>query len=303
MIDLSTELAGVKLKNPTVLSSGILGTSASVLKRVVKSGAGAVITKSIGPVENAGWKNPVVIEFEAGLLNAVGLPSPGYKNMSEELSALKKLDVPWIASVYAGSVDEFVEVTSFVDEYNPAMIELNLSCPNTKFYGQVFGKDPEKVFEVVSAVKDNVNGLVMPKLTPNTNDISLIARKCEEAGADAISAINTVGPGMLIDINSRKPILSFKSGGVSGPAIRPIAIHSVYSIYENVSIPILGIGGVSKGEHALEMLMAGASAVGIGSGVYYEGINVFEKVNHSLKKLMEERGFSKIKEVIGVAHE
>jgi dihydroorotate dehydrogenase (NAD+) catalytic subunit len=166
----------------------------------------------------------------------------------------------------------------------------------------VFGKSPELVSELISEVKKCTAIPIMPKLTPNCDDIGEIAVACEKAGADMISAINTVGPGMVIDIDARKPLLNFKTGGVSGPAIKPIAIRCVYDIYERVKIPILGIGGVSSGKDAIEMLMAGASAVGIGSAVYYDGIEVFSKINKEIEKWMKENKIKSIKEIIGVAH-
>ncbi|MCD6414966.1 MAG: dihydroorotate dehydrogenase [Candidatus Diapherotrites archaeon] len=301
---LETKIAEVRLRNPTVLASGILGTSAAILKRVASSGAGAVTMKSIGPEPRAGHNNPTVLSYGPGLINAVGLPTPGYKNMSEEWEQLADLEVPVIASIYGGSIDEFVEVARFVAGKKPAIIELNISCPNTKKHGQVFGFEPDVAGEVVSRVKGVTEEIpVMPKLSPNTPKLKEVAKACEDAGADAISAINTVGPGMVIDVNTAKPVLDFKTGGLSGPAIKPIAVRCVYDIYEVVDLPIVGIGGVSTGRDAAEMIMAGAVSVGIGSGVYYRGIDVFKKVCDELEGFMEERGYKTIKEMVGLAHE
>mgnify|MGYP006282194699 CR=1 FL=1 len=301
---LETELAGIKLENPTVLSSGILGTSASIIKRVADSGAGALTLKSIGPKPREGHNNPTVLAYESGLINAVGLSSPGYKNMEEEWEQLKQIKKPIIASVYGGSIEEFVEVTEFVADKKPSMIELNISCPNSKKHGQLFGFDPEIAGEVVSKTKD-VCGKVplMPKLTPNTPKLKQIAKACEKSGADAISAINTVGPGMLIDVYTGKPILHFKTGGLSGPAIRPIAVRCVYDIRSSTSLPILGIGGIVDGKDAIEMMMAGASAIGIGSGVYYRGTEVFGDVCFEIEEFMKSEGYSSIKQLVGKAHE
>jgi len=304
--DVSVDFCGVKMRNPTVLASGILGTSAAILKRVYhEGGAGAVITKSIGPVDRAGWNNPTVIEFDAGFLNAVGLPSQGVENARKELEELRDSKIEWFASVYAGSVEEFVSVSEKCIAFsNAPVLELNLGCPNTKEHGMAFGKDPKVAFDVVSRVKNAVGSKtkVMPKLTPNVNDIAPIAKACEEAGADAIEAINTLA-GMAIDVNTGKPILSFKTGGVSGPAIRPVAVYSVYTIRKATQLPILGVGGISKTEHALEMMMAGANAVGIGTGVYYEGIGVFSKVSEGIRSFLEEKGFSSVKQIVGIAQE
>lgn len=301
---LETEIAGVQLKNPTVLASGILGTSAALLKRVANSGAGAVTMKSIGPEPREGHNNPTVISYGPGLMNAVGLPTPGYRNMEEEWEQLSDLPVPLIASIYGGSIEEFVEVAEFVAGKKPAIIELNISCPNTKKHGQIFGFDPDIAGKVVSKVKEVTGKIpVMPKLSPNTPKIKEVAKACEDSGADAISAINTVGPGMIIDINTAKPVLHFKTGGLSGPAIKPIAIRCVYDIYGTVELPILGIGGMLTGRDAVEMLMVGASAIGIGSGVYYRGVDVFRKVCDELESFMKENGYRKIFDLVGLAHE
>jgi dihydroorotate dehydrogenase (NAD+) catalytic subunit len=304
MVMLDTKLASVRLKNPTVLPAGILGTTASILNRVSKSGAGAVTTKSIGPKPRAGHNNPTVLARETVVMNAVGLPTPGYKNMQEEWQELEKLKVPVIASVYGFTLKEFVEVSEFVASKKPSMIELNISCPNTQKKGMVFGCDPVAAGKIVSSVKE-VTGKIplMPKLTPNTPLLKQVARACEDAGADALAAINTVGPGMIIDVNTAKPVLAFKTGGLSGPAIKPIAVRCVYDVSEATDLPILGIGGVTTGEDAAEMLAAGASAVGIGSGVYYRGINVYEKVCSELEEFMKARGYKSVKQMVGKAHE
>jgi dihydroorotate dehydrogenase (NAD+) catalytic subunit len=303
-MELNTRLAGVKLKNPIVLASGILGTSASLLKRVELCGAGAVTLKSIGPEERLGHNNPTVISYGMGMLNAVGLPSPGFKNMDEEWKELKQLKVPIIASIYGSSIKEYAMVAAGVAKYRPAMIEINISCPNSEKHGMVFGTCPETSAKVVEAVKNAAGKIpIMPKLTPNCNDIIAVAKACEEAGADAIAAINSVGPGMIIDLEAKKPVLHYKTGGVTGPAIKPIAVRCVYDIYRNVKIPILGIGGITYGTDALEMMMAGASAVGIGSGVFYRGIEIFSLVNQEMQKKMKELGYSKLSHVIGACHD
>ena len=303
-MDLSVSFCGAKMRNPTVLASGFLGVNVEMLKRVVEEGAGAVTFKSIGPRVKSGHRNPTVLAYEWGMINAVGLPSSGYKDMEGELARMKEVKAPVFVSIYGASVEEFCEVAEAVAEYKPAVIELNVSCPNTKAEGMVFGCSEKLTAEVVSAVK-NVTGKVpvMPKLTPQALNIAGVAKACEEAGADAIAAINTVGPGMLINIEARKPVLDYKRGGISGPAIRPIAVRCVYDIYEAVDLPILGMGGVTEGRDVVEMMQAGASAVGIGSGVYYRGIEVFSKVCEEMKIWMSENGYKNIKELVGAAHE
>jgi dihydroorotate dehydrogenase (NAD+) catalytic subunit len=304
LVDISVSFCRAKMRNPTVLASGFLGVNIEMLKRVVEEGAGAVTFKSIGPRMKSGHRNPSVLAYEWGVINAVGLPSPGYKDMEGELARIKEVGAPVFVSIYGASVEEFCEVAEAVAKYKPAAIELNVSCPNTKAEGMVFGCSEKLASEVVGAVKD-VSGSVpvMPKLTPQALDIGKVAKACEEAGADAIAAINTVGPGMLINIEARKPVLDYKKGGISGPAIRPIAVRCVYEIYEAVDIPILGIGGVTEGRDAIELMQAGASTVGIGSGIYYRGIDVFRKVCDEMKIWMGENGYKNVKELVGAAHE
>jgi dihydroorotate dehydrogenase (NAD+) catalytic subunit len=292
------------MRNPTVLASGFLGVNIEMLKRVVQEGAGAVTFKSIGPKVKSGHRNPTVLAYEWGVINAVGLPSSGYKDMENELARIKEVKAPVFVSIYGASVEEFREVAEAVAKHKPAVIELNISCPNTKAEGMVFGCSEKHSAEVVAAVKEVAGNVpVMPKLTPQALDIAGVAKACEEAGADAIAAINTVGPGMLINIEAKKPVLDYKKGGISGPAIRPIAVRCVYEIYEAVDIPILGIGGVTEGRDAIEMMQAGATAVGIGSGIYYRGIDIFSKVCEEMKIWMRENGYKDVKKLIGVAHE
>ena len=302
MVDLSTSIAGVKLRNPTILSSGILGTSHDLIKRVFENNAGAATIKSIGPKPRDGNNNPSVIDFGHGLLNAVGLPGPGYKNMDMEFNELAKIKEPIIWSIYGSSIEDFVKITKYILRYKPKIIELNISCPN-KENGMLFSQDKKSAANVTKSVKQVAEKIiVIPKLSPNVTNIVEIAYACEKAGADAINAINTV-QGMVINIDAKKPVLYYKKGGMSGPAIRPIAVRCVYDIYEHVKIPIIGTGGITNGRDAIEMIQAGASAVGIGSAVYYHGINVFGNIVNEIKEWMQENNHGSIKELIGVAHE
>jgi len=302
MLDLSTSIAGIKLKNPTILSSGILGTSPELIKRAFENNAGAATIKSIGPKPRDGNNNPTVIDFGHGLLNAVGLPSPGYKNMDMEFNELSKIKEPVIWSIYGNSIEDFVEITKYILKYKPKMIELNISCPN-KENGMLFSQDKECAADVTRKVKQVAkDSLVVPKLSPNVSNIAEIAYACEKAGADAITAINTL-QGMVINIDAKRPVLHYKKGGISGPAIRPVAVRCVYEIYEKVSIPIIGTGGIMNGRDAVEIIQAGASAVGIGSAVYYHGIGVFGSIINEIKEWMQENNHNSIKELIGIAHE
>ncbi len=301
MLDLSTSIAGVKLKNPTILSSGILGTSPDPIKRAFENNAGAATIKSIGPEPRNGNNNPSVIDFGHGLLNAVGLPGPGYKNMDVEFNELSKIKEPVIWSIYGNDIKDFVNITKYILKYNPKIIELNISCPN-KENGMLFSQDKKSAANVTKSVKNAAEKtIVIPKLSPNVTNIVEIAVACEKAGADAINAINTM-QAMVINIDAKKPVLHYKKGGMSGPAIKPIAVRCVYDIYENIKIPIIGTGGITNGRDAIEMIQAGASAVGIGSAVYYRGINVFGKIVNEIKEWMQENDYNLIKELIGIAH-
>ncbi len=299
---LATDFLGIHLKNPLVLAAGLLGTNASILKRVAASGAGAVTMKSIGPKPRAGNPNPTIISFGDVVMNAVGLPSPGYMNLDREWEGLKGIKVPLFASFYAGSVGEFAEVAEAIVPHKPALLDVNIGCPNTKSHGAIFGKDPKVAAKVVTAVKE-VSGKipVMPKLPPSDNALE-VAKACVDAGADAIAGFNTWGPGMVIDINTRKKVLGFGTGGVSGPAIRPLMVKKIYDLYEAVDVPVVAVGGITTGRDAIEAIMAGASMVEIGSGTIYRGMDVFAKVAAEMESWMRENDVKSIKELVGSAH-
>ncbi len=298
---MQTKFLGTLLTTPLVLASGVLGNNKAILERVHENGCGLVTMKSIGPAPRDGHKNPTVIDLGQGMINAVGLPTPGYLNMEAEWTELAKRNFPVNASIYGGSVEEFVEVAKFVSDQGPDFIELNISCPNSDQHGMIFGVNAISSHEVVSAVKKVIDVPLIAKLTPAATDIGAIAKACEEGGADAICAINTAGPGMVIDIESRTPVLAFKKGGLSGPMIKPIAVRCVYDIYNAVSIPILGLGGICTGEDAVEIIMAGASLVGMGSAVRYRGLTVFNKVNKELDKWLLDHNTT-IDQIRGAAH-
>lgn len=298
---MTIQFLGKILKNPMVLASGILGNSYDILERVHENGCGLVTMKSIGPEPRDGHKNPTVIDLGHGMINAVGLPSPGYLNMENEWNDLEKRDFPLIASIYGGSVREYQMVAEFVSSKKPDFIEINISCPNSEKHGMIFGVNPKSSHDVVSAVKKVINVPLIVKLTPQALDIGDIARACEDAGADAICAINTVGPGMVIDIESKMPVLAFKKGGLSGPMIKPVAIRCVFDIYKAVKIPIIGLGGITTGKDAIEIIMAGASLVGIGSAVRYRGMDVFQKVTLEMETWLRDHDLS-MEEIIGAVH-
>ncbi|RLC25155.1 MAG: dihydroorotate dehydrogenase [Deltaproteobacteria bacterium] len=299
---MTLKFLGIKLKNPMVLASGVLGNSKDILERVHENGCGLVTMKSIGPEPRDGHNNPTVIDLGCGLINAVGLPSPGYLNMENEWKDLEKRDFPIIASIYGGSVREYQMVAEFVSLKKPDFIEINISCPNSEKHGMIFGVNPQSSHDVVAAVKKVINVPLIVKLTPQALNIGDIAKACEDAGADAICAINTLGPGMVIDIEAKMPVLSFKKGGLSGPMIKPVAIRCVFDIYKAVDIPIIGLGGITTGEDAIEMIMAGASLVGIGSAVRYRGIDVFQTVSDEMEAWFLDHHCS-LDDIKGAAHE
>jgi dihydroorotate dehydrogenase (NAD+) catalytic subunit len=221
--------------------------------------------------------------------------------MENEWAELENRNFPIIASIYGGSVDEYRRVAEYVSAKKPDFIEINISCPNSEQHGMIFGINRESSRDVVSAVKSVISIPLIVKLTPQAPDIADIAKTCEDAGADAICAINTVGPGMVIDIESGRPILAFKKGGLSGPMIKPIAVRCVFDIYKAVSIPIIGLGGIMTGEDAIEMIMAGASLVGIGTAVRYRGIDVFQKVADEMDAWLKSHNLSHT-DIKGAAH-
>lgn len=302
--NLATELCGIRIRNPTILASGILGVSRSLLSEVIKNGAGAVTTKSISFEPREGHKNPTVIAFEAGMMNAVGYSNPGAANAKKEFTGLKKMGVPVFASVIGQETEDFVKVIDELKDLEFAAIEIPLSCPHTPGFGTLAGQDtPEKTLEITRTVVRHSKLPVFVKLSSITRNIGEVAHAAEKAGASAITAVNTMGPGMVINIDAKKPVMGFKIGGISGPALKPVAVRCVYDIYESVKIPIIGTGGILTGKDAIEMMMAGAKAVGIGSGVHYRGMDVFRKVCSEMNEWMGKNGYENLDEIVGAAHD
>ena len=301
MVDITTKIANIQLKNPTILASGIMDEDAGTIKRIINSGAAAIVTKSIGLTAKEGYPNPTVIELKHGILNAMGLPNPGIENYREEITQLTNQKTPIISSIYAKNTKEFKILAKKMQDYNVDAIELNLSCPHAKHYGLEIGSEPKNVKKITNEVKQITKIPIFVKLSPNVTNIIKLAQSAQEGGADAIVAINTV-KAMKINLTLKMPILSNQIGGYSGEAIKPIGIRCVYEIAKNTEIPIIGVGGITTGEDAIEYLMAGASAVQIGSGVYYEGIDVFTKVCTEIKKWMKQNNYNKLSEIVGVVH-
>lgn len=297
---LATEIAGLRLANPVMLASGVLGLSESSLRRVADAGAGAVVTKSVGLEPREGYLNPTVVQAECGLLNAMGLPNPGVHYFCEELRRAE-LNVPIIMSVYGFSSEDFAEVAGVAVKAGVDALELNLSCPHVEETGAEIGHDPELVADVVERVKARVDMPIFVKLTPNVADIVGVAKAAVESGADAITAINTVRA-MAIDIETAQPVLANKIGGLSGAAIKPVAIRCVYEIYQGVDVPVIGCGGISTWRDAVEFMLAGASAVQVGTAVAFEGLEVFRSVTKGIEAYLKEKGFGRVEEIVGLTH-
>lgn len=306
MNPLRTRLGKVTLESPLVLASGVLGLTASSLARIAAMGAGAVTTKSFGMEPRAGHKGPSVLAWEHGILNCVGLANPGVEAMIEEIRAYKARSyAPLIASVFGRTTEEFGLVTARAAEAEPAMIEANVSCPNVAAeFGRPFGTDVASCAAVTRAVKAAAGSIpVSIKLTVNCPDIATVARVCEDNGADAITAINTIGPGMIIATEVRRPALSNLTGGVSGPAIFPIALRAVWEIRRRTSLPIIGTGGVTTADEAVQMLMAGASAIGIGSAVSWRGLEVFTTIADGIRTFLRTHEVGSVTDLVGCAHD
>jgi dihydroorotate dehydrogenase (NAD+) catalytic subunit len=300
--NISVTIGSLRLKNPTMLASGIMDEDAGSVQRMINGGAGAIVTKSIGMHPRDGYPNPTILELPHGLLNAMGLPNPGIELYTEEIRKLQKSPVPIIGSIFGANTKEFSILAEKMEHYGTAAIELNISCPHAKNYGQEVGCDPELVQRIITSVKEHVHIPVYVKISPNVTSIIDIAKAAERGGADAIVAINTV-KAMKIDLETMRPILANRMGGYSGAAIKPIGIRCVYDIAEHVAIPIIGVGGITTGEDVIEYIMAGASAVQIGSAVYYRGVDVFKKICIEIDQWMISHSYKKISELRGVAHQ
>jgi dihydroorotate dehydrogenase (NAD+) catalytic subunit len=307
-MDFSVDLCGVKLENPLVLASGVLGTSADLLARMANEGAGAVTCKSVCLEPREGHKNPICLDWGKGIINAVGLPGVGAEKGSEMIiQAAEKIDflklkTPIIASIFAGTADDFVKTAIKILQGNPKILELNISCPNVHSeFGESFTSSPKAAASVVEAVREVCKIPLFVKLGPMVPSIVTIAKAVVDAGADGITAINTV-PGMVIDLDSGKPLLSNKIGGVSGYAIKPVAVRAVYEIKKAMpDIPVIGTGGITNGLDAAEILLAGADAVGISAALYYKGVAAFNDIQKELAGFMMNKGYKNLSQFRGLA--
>jgi dihydroorotate dehydrogenase (NAD+) catalytic subunit len=286
-----------------MLAAGILGLSPESLLEAAENGAGAVVTKSVGLKSRVGYANPAVVQVDGGLLNAIGLANPGADYFAEEIRSLKKrkLAVPLIASVFGFSTEEFAQAAEILAKAGTDAVELNVSCPHVEKTGSEIGQDPVLVREVVAAVRSAVKKPVVVKLTPNVADVVEIAEAAVKGGADAVAAINTLR-GMAIDVETAQPILANKIGGLSGAAIKPVAVRCVYEIYEAVKVPVIGCGGVSGWRDAVEFMLAGASAVQIGTAIASEGLGVFKSITKGIDAYVLKKGLRSVRDIVGLSH-
>lgn len=304
-MNLSVTFCGIEFPNPLVLASGYLGVTGASLANCVKNGVGGVTSKTLFLEERKGHPNPTVLTFPGGMINAVGLSGEGIKNARHEFEQYKRLapENPIIGSIGGKNVKELVKCAEIMASYPVDMLELNFSCPNVDDeMGRPFACDTGLTGEATKAVRKVTKKPISVKVSPNVPDVGLIAQAAEANGADAITAVNTMGPGMLIDIQLRRPTLSNKVGGVGGMAIYPIALRCVYEIYQKVKIPIIGTGGIIKGADAIAMLMAGASLLGIGSAIAYYDLKAFDMIMEKIREFIKVEGFTDVLELVGLAH-
>ena len=296
---LSTSIGTLTLERPTILASGILGISLDIFERLYRSGAGAVVTKSLSKEPWDGYVNPTIFSVKGGgWLNAVGLANPGATEFSNMIS--KSHEVPIIVSLVGSTEDDFDFMVKQFENCKISAYELNLSCPHVAKVGLEVGDDVELVKKIVKNVKSNTNVPVIAKVgLGTTNYLDTVGAACE-AGADGITAINTIRA-MAIDVETQKPILSNKIGGLSGTPIKPIAVRCVYEISSKFDVPIIGCGGISTWQDAVEFILAGASAVQFGSVLGEHWTEVFAEINNGIKNYMDKNGYSKMSEMIGNA--
>ena len=302
MTDMKVNLCGVELKNPIITASGAFGYGMEYNEMYPIEKLGGISCKGTTLNERQGNPGPRIAETPAGMLNSVGLQNPGSEAfINTYLPWLRQRDITVIANIAGHSLDEYREVARRVSDANVDLVELNISCPNVKEGGMSFGTSCESVELVVSEVRKVCNRPLIVKLTPNVTDIGAIAQAAEAAGADALSLINTI-TGMRIDIRTRRPILRNNIGGMSGPAVFPVAVRMVREVYKKVNVPIIGMGGVSTWEDAAEMMMAGASAIQVGAALFRDPYAPL-KIIAGLEQFANEQGLKSITELTGTVEE
>jgi len=297
---LNTTIAGLNLKSPIILASGILGVSHSSMKRIIDMGAGAITTKSIGPRPRKGYKNPSIIELYPGtFINSVGLANPGIDYFIEEIKKIKNYKFPLIVSIFGDSTESYIDVAKKAEEAGADGIEINISCPHAEVSS--IGIDENLTYSTVNSLKKEIRAPLFVKLNPNVTDITKIAIAAENGGADAVVAINTLAA-MKIDIHTKRPLLSHGSGGLSGEAIHPIAVKKVYDLYKALKIPIIGCGGISSWQDIVEFVLTGASAVQLGT-ILYKGIEIIKDLVLGLEQFLEQNSYQSLNDLRGLAHD
>lgn len=292
------KLAGVTLKNPVMTASGTFGSGAEYAEFVDLNKLGAVVTKGVASVPWEGNPTPRVAETYGGMLNAVGLQNPGIDLFVErDIPFLTKYDTKIIVNVCGRTTEDYCEVVKRLASQPVDMLEINISCPNVKEGGIAFGQDPKAVEMITREVKKYAKQPVIMKLSPNVTDIAEMARAAQAGGADVLSLINTI-TGMKIDIHKKQFVLANKTGGMSGPAIHPVAVRMVYEVSQAVSLPIIGMGGIMTAEDAIEMMLAGATAVSVGTA-NFRNPGVTMEILQGMKDYLEDQGIEKIKDLVG----
>ena len=298
-MNLSVDIAGVTMKNPVTTGSGTFGSGEEFSEFVDLSKLGAVTTKGVANVPWPGNSVPRVAEVYGGMLNAIGLQNPGIDVFVErDIPYLKKAGATIIVNVCGKSEKDYLEVVERLADQPVDLLEINVSCPNVKEGGIAFGQDPKALYDITKAVKAKAKQPIIMKLTPNVTDITEIAKAAEAGGADALSLINTL-TGMKIDINRRTFAVANKTGGVSGPIVHPIAVRMVYQTAQAVNIPIIGMGGIATPEDAIEMILAGASAVSVGTANFYNPNATIEIID-GIEAYMKKNGFESVKDMVGI---
>ena len=300
-ISLEVELAGLSLRNPIILASGILGHSTEIFERIYGAGASAVIGKSVSLQPREAYNPPTVVEVNCGYLNAIGLGNPGANAFAKEVKKVALKKIPIIASMFGADPADFEKMTKIFDSAGAVAFELNLSCPHVKGVGTEVGHDPQLVSAIVRAVRKTTSRPVFAKVSPGSEILLKTVKAAEEAGANGVTATNTIRA-MAIDVESGVPYLSNRYGGLSGDALHPISVRCVYEIAEHSKIPIIGCGGIDDWQDAVEFILAGASAVQIGTALAYKPASVIEEILHGIEGYMARKGYRRIVDFVGLAH-
>ncbi|MGA7368865.1 MAG: dihydroorotate dehydrogenase [Nitrososphaeraceae archaeon] len=297
---LNLEIAGISLRNPVILASGFLGISQAIFERVYDEGAGAVVSKSISKYPMEGYRNPTVIVLEGkSYINAVGLSNPGHESFYEEVKTNDK--VPLMVSLVGSDPSDFELMARKLDKSRIIGFEINLSCPHVQKLGMEVGDDPQMVKSIVQTTKSNTTKPVFVKVGVGNANLLDISEAAINAGADGITAINTLRA-MKISIDNFNPILSNKIGGLSGSSIKPVAVRCVYELSQKFRVPIIGCGGISNWEDAVEFMIAGATSFQVGTAIGFGGMGIFNSINRGIVKYLEKKGYQSVKELIGRSH-